>query len=124
MRLATLVLAALAAGHAGAQAILIQGARVHTASPAGTLENADILVENGRIAAVGSGLAVPAGATVVQAKGKPVTPGLFGGLSQVGLEEVNQEEDTYDAELKLADQRATAVRPLTATTCALKSTLR
>jgi hypothetical protein len=102
LRLAVLLFGALAAGHAGAQAILIQGARVHTAGPAGTLENADILVENGRIAAVGSGLAVPAGATVVAAKGRPVTPGLFGGLSQIGLEEVNQEEDTYDAELKLA----------------------
>lgn len=102
LRLAVLLLAALAGGHAGAQAILIHGARVHTAGPAGTLENADILVENGRIAAVGSHLAAPAGATIVEAKGQPVTPGFFGGLTQVGLEEVNQEEDTYDAELKLA----------------------
>lgn len=102
LRLAALLLASLAAGHAGAQAVLIKGARVHTAGPAGTLENADILVEGGRIAAVGSRLAAPAGATVVEAKGKPVTPGLFGGLTQIGLEDVHQEEDTYDAELKLA----------------------
>ena len=84
----------------GAQDILIKGARVHTASAAGTLENADILVQDGRIAAVGGGLSAPAGA-IVKAKGRPVTPGLFGGISQIGLEEVNQEEDTYDAELKL-----------------------
>jgi hypothetical protein len=95
-----LLLAALAAGPAGAQSIFIHGARVHTAGSAGTLGNADILVEDGRIAAVGPGLAAPAGATVVEAGGRPVTPGLFGGLTQVGLEEVNQEEDTYDAELK------------------------
>ena len=85
----------------GAQDILIKGARVHTASAAGTLENADILVQDGRIAAVGGSLSAPAGATVIEAKGRPVTPGLFGGISQIGLEEVNQEEDTYDAELKL-----------------------
>lgn len=101
LRFAALLLAALAAGSAGAQAILIKGARVHTAGSAGTLENTDILVQDGRIAAVGSGLAAPAGAAVVEAKGKPVTPGLFGGLTQIGLEEVHQEEDTYDAELKL-----------------------
>ena len=84
-----------------AQDILIKGARVHTASTAGTLENADILVQDGRIAAVGGSLSAPAGATVIEANGRPVTPGLFGGISQIGLEEVNQEEDTYDAELKL-----------------------
>ena len=91
----------LAPGLACAQDFLIRGARVHTAATAGTLENADVLVQDGRIAAVGAGLAAPAGATVVEAKGRPVTPGLFGGISQVGLEEVNQEPSTYDAELKL-----------------------
>jgi len=91
----------LAPAPAGAQDILIRGARVHTAAAAGTLENADVLVRGGRIAAVGAGLAAPAGATVVEAKGRPLTPGLFGGISQIGLEEVHQEPSTYDAELKL-----------------------
>jgi hypothetical protein len=83
------------------QDFLIRGARVHTAGAAGTLERADVLVEGGRIAAVGAGLSAPAGATVVEANGRPVTPGLFGGLSQIGLEEVDLERSTYDAELKL-----------------------
>jgi hypothetical protein len=86
---------------AAAEEVLIRGARVHTATAAGTLENADVLISNGRIAAVGKGLAPPAGATVVEANGRPVTPGLFGGLTQIGLEEVTQEESTTDAELKL-----------------------
>ena len=85
-----------------AEDILIKGARVHTADSAGTLEKADVLVTGGRIAAVGANLSAPAGATVVEANGRPVTPGLFGGVTQIGLEEVNQEESTYDAELKLA----------------------
>ncbi len=91
----------LAPALAGAADVLIRGARVHTAGAAGTLENADVLVQDGRIAAVGSSLAAPAGATVVEAHGRPVTPGLFGGVAQVGLEEVNLEASTYDAELKL-----------------------
>jgi amidohydrolase family protein len=93
---------ALAPAAAAAQDVLIRGARVHTAADAGTLEDADVLVSDGKVADVGKGLAAPAGATVVEANGRPVTPGLFGGLTQVGLEEVNQEESTYDAELKLA----------------------
>jgi Amidohydrolase family len=84
-----------------AQDLLIKGARVHTAAAAGTLANADILVQGGRIASVGGNLSAPDGATIVEAKGRPVTPGLFGGITQIGLEEVNQEEDTYDAQLKL-----------------------
>ncbi len=91
----------LAPAIAGAQDLLIRGARVHTAGAARTLENADVLVQGGRIEAVGNSLAAPAGATVVEANGRPLTPGLFGGVSQVGLEEVNLEESTYDAQLEL-----------------------
>jgi len=102
VRIAAILLATtLGAGAADAQDFLIKGARVHTAGKAGTLENADVLVHDGRIAAVGGSLTAPAGATIVEANGRPVTPGLFGGLTQIGLEEVNQEESTYDAELKL-----------------------
>ncbi len=85
-----------------AQDVLIRGARVHTAAKAGTLANADVLVQDGRIAEVGSNLAAPAGATVIEARNRPLTPGLFGGITQIGLEEVNLEPSTFDAELKLA----------------------
>jgi hypothetical protein len=74
---------------------------VHTAGKAGTLDNADVLVTDGRVAAVGAGLAAPAGATVVEANGRPVTPGLFGGVTQFGLEEVSLEPSTFDASLEL-----------------------
>ena len=47
---------------AGAQDLLIRNATVHTAGAQGTLENADVLVRGGRIRAVGTGLAAPAGA--------------------------------------------------------------
>ncbi|HEU4517712.1 MAG TPA: amidohydrolase family protein [Steroidobacteraceae bacterium] len=92
----------LAPALAPAQDLLIRGARVHTAGTAGTLENADVLVADGRIAAVGAGLTAPAGATVVDANGRPVTPGLFGGVTQFGLEEVSLEPSTFDAALELA----------------------
>jgi hypothetical protein len=84
-----------------AQQVFIKGARVHTVAPSGTLETADVRVEDGRIAEVGAGLAAPAGAEVVEANGRALTPGLFGGLTQIGIEEVSLEPSTVDAVLEL-----------------------
>ncbi len=103
MRKLALIAAALLLAPAlgAAQDVLIRGARVHTAAAAGTLANADVLVQDGRIVTVGGNLAAPAGTTVIEARGRPLTPGLFGGITQIGLEEVNLEPSTFDAALKL-----------------------
>lgn len=82
-------------GLAAAQDLLIRDARVHTVSERGTLERADVLVRGGRIAAVGTSLPAP-GATVVEANGRPLTPGLFGGITALGVVEVSQEKSTVD----------------------------
>ena len=80
---------------APAQDVLIRNATVHTVTERGTLERADVLVRNGRIAAVGTALAA-AGATVVEAGGRPLTPGLFGGITALGVEEISLEPSTVD----------------------------
>jgi imidazolonepropionase-like amidohydrolase len=89
------------ANDAFAQDVMIHGATVHTASAQGTLKNTDVLVRGGIIVSVGPGLTAPAGATVIDAQGKELTPGLFGGLTDIGLEEVSQESDTVDSTLNL-----------------------
>jgi len=89
------------ASHATAQDVLIRGARVHTVSEQGTLDKADVLVHDGKIARVGAGLEAPAGATVIEANGRPLTPGLFGGLTALGLEEVQLEASTADESLDI-----------------------
>jgi imidazolonepropionase-like amidohydrolase len=81
-----------------AQEFLIRGATVHTASGKGTLKNTDVLVRGGVIVAVG-GDAGAANATVIDAKGRALTPGLFGGLNAVGIEEVAGESETVDSTL-------------------------
>ncbi|MGQ0429414.1 MAG: amidohydrolase family protein [Gammaproteobacteria bacterium] len=91
--------AALVASAAVAQDLLIRGARVHTAGSAGTLENADVLVRGGNIADIGSGLSAPEGAAIVDANGRALTPGVFGGLTRIGVEDVELEAATVDAEL-------------------------
>ena len=63
---------------------LIRGATVLTGT-GDELAGADVLIEGGRIAAVGEGLAAPAGAEVVEAAGRWVTPGLIDVHSHLGV---------------------------------------
>ena len=67
----------------------ITGATVLTASH-GTIENADIVVRDGKIAEVGSGLSAPRGATVVDAAGKYVTPGIIDAHSHMAALSINE----------------------------------
>jgi hypothetical protein len=99
---ALMVVAGLAAmPDSWAQDLLIRGARVHTLSAQGTLPDADVLIRGGRIAALGPALNVPPGTAVIEARGRPVTPGLFGGLTAIGLEEVTLERSTVDSALSV-----------------------
>lgn len=95
--LCTLLLAA--AGHAGAQTIAITGGTVYTMAHDEPLENATVLIENGRIEAVGADVAVPEGARVFDASNAVVSPGLFDANSHIGLVEVSAEDPTRDTGL-------------------------
>lgn len=96
---------------ASAQDLLIRNAKVHTVTERGTLERADVLVRNGRIAAVGTNLAA-AGATVIDANGRPLTPGLFGGITALGVVEVSLEKSTVDNDPHAAEKgKASEPRP-------------
>jgi hypothetical protein len=86
---------------ANAQDVLIRRATVHTVGEQGVLSNADVLVRDGKIAAVGTGLSAPSGVTTVDANGRALTPGLFGGLSAIGVEEVSLEPTTADSSVIL-----------------------
>jgi imidazolonepropionase-like amidohydrolase len=57
--------------------VLVRNATVWTQGPQGRLENADLLVTEGKVARVGQNLDAPSGATIVDASGKHVTPGLI-----------------------------------------------
>jgi imidazolonepropionase-like amidohydrolase len=65
-------------------ALLIRGAVVLTGTGS-RLDDADVLVVDGRIAAVGAGLAPPAGARIVSGTGRWVTPGLIDVHSHLGV---------------------------------------
>ncbi|MBS0375884.1 MAG: amidohydrolase family protein [Proteobacteria bacterium] len=85
--------------------VLLRDGTVHTGTARGTLAHASVLLVGGRVAAVGTGLTAPAGAEVVDLKGRPVTPALFGGVVQLGVVEVEAESSTRDGTLKLGQMR-------------------
>jgi len=78
-----------------AQTIAITGGTVYPVSGP-KLENATVLIRDGRIAAVGTNVAVPAGATRIDAAGRWVTPGLIDGGGQMGLTEIGAVQGTND----------------------------
>jgi hypothetical protein len=85
--------------------VLIRDATVHTMSSAGVLEHTDILISDGKIAEMGRNLPAPANAEVIDAGGRPVTPGLFGGIGHLGIEEISEDPTLVDAALKLGAMR-------------------
>ncbi len=75
----------------------IVGGRLLTVSH-GVIENGVVLMSGGKITAVGSATAVkvPSGATVVDAKGMTVYPGLFDAETNLGLVEIGSDAMTTD----------------------------
>lgn len=92
-----LLLAGLAATPAIAAPVAITGATALTGVGEQRIENATIIIDNGRITAIGSGLAVPAGATRVDASGRIITPGIIAAASDLGISEVEGVRETNDA---------------------------
>lgn len=88
-----------------AQTIAITGGTVYPVSGP-KIENATVLIREGRIAAVGANVAVPSGATRVDASGKWVTPGLINGAGQMGLREISSVQNTNEATLRGNDVAA------------------
>lgn len=86
----------MAVGLAHAQTFAIMNGEVHTAA-GNVIENGDVIIQGGRILQVGADLSAPSGATVIDASGKVVTPGLFAPLSSIGLVEISLDDESNDA---------------------------
>lgn len=108
MLLALLCAACGPAGHTDTQAdttaashgtgtYAITGGTVYTLGAAGKIEHGTVLIKDGRIAAVGADVAIPADAERIDATGKVVTPGIFDPESQFGVVEVGAVKETRDA---------------------------
>jgi imidazolonepropionase-like amidohydrolase len=92
---AAAIAAVLSGSTAGAQTIAIVGGTVYPVSGP-KIERGTVLMRDGRIVAVGANVAVPAGATTIDATGKWVTPGLVNAGASVGVVEVGAVQQTVD----------------------------
>ena len=90
-----LTLATLGAGTAAAQNFAITNARIHTVSGP-VIERGTIVVQNGRITAVGADVTVPAGVQTIDATGKTVTPGLLDSHTGLGTVEIGAAAGSND----------------------------
>lgn len=98
----SLIALALASSSASfAQSIAITNATVHTVTEQGVLNNATVVIEDGKVTAINPE-SVTAD-TVIDAEGKILTPGFIGSMNQLGLVEVGAVSRSRDAGDKKAD---------------------
>lgn len=62
----------------------------------GVIQQGTVVIADGKITAVGTNIAPPAGATVIDCSGKWIYPGMIDGGTTLGLSEVNSDPRTRD----------------------------
>ncbi|GAO44803.1 amidohydrolase family protein [Flavihumibacter petaseus] len=82
--------------------ILIRNATVWTNEGDGKIEGADVLVKDGKIAAVGKSLSA-AGAQVIDGTGKHLTPGIIDEHSHIAAMSINEGAQSVTSEVRIAD---------------------
>jgi imidazolonepropionase-like amidohydrolase len=87
---------------AAARLVAITNATIMTAAK-GTIEKGTILIRDGKIAAVGANVAVPAGAQVIDGTGRFVTPGIIDAHSHAAAEAINEGTQSITAEVRMQD---------------------
>jgi imidazolonepropionase-like amidohydrolase len=84
------------------ETILIKNATVWTNEKEGVLQNADVLIKDGKIAAVGKNLSDPA-AKVIDGTGKHVTPGIIDEHSHIAAASINEGAQSVTSEVRITD---------------------
>src|SRR5262249_54344607 len=94
-KIAVILTGLLLAAAGGAETIAITGATIHPVSGP-DIPNGTVVVRDGKIAAVGAAVEIPAGAKTVDAKGRHVYPSLFPTITDLGLVEISSVRATVD----------------------------
>ncbi|MGX5913679.1 amidohydrolase family protein [Aliidiomarina sp. Khilg15.8] len=86
------------------QNLHIRNATVWTSADAGVLENADIIVRNGRIQRVGENLSTPRGYATLDAEGMHITAGIIDEHSHIAISKgVNEGTEAVTSEVSIGD---------------------
>ena len=84
------------------ETILIKNATVWTNEKEGVLENADVLIKDGKISAVGKNLS-DASARIIDGTGKHVTAGIIDEHSHIAAASINEGAQSVTSEVRIAD---------------------
>ena len=85
-----------------ARLVAITNATIMTAAK-GTIPKGTIVIRDGKIAAVGADVAVPAGAQVIDGNGKFVIPGIVDAHSHSAAEAINEGTQSITAQVRMED---------------------
>ena len=121
MKRALLALLLVSAAPAAAETIVISGGTVALGDGSEPMPGGTVVITNGRIVAAGNrAIRIPTDATMVDASGKWVTPGIVAGFSRLGLSEVDlgadgTTDDSASGPFSAAIDVAPAINPLSST---------
>lgn len=82
--------------------VLIKNGTVLTITN-GTLENSDVLIQNGKITRIGKNIPAPSGVEIIDATGQFVMPGIIDAHSHAGIDAVNEGTNPVTAEVFIGD---------------------
>jgi imidazolonepropionase-like amidohydrolase len=77
------------------QPVALRGATIHTVTK-GVIQNGTIILDRGKITAIGANIAIPAGTKIVDVTGKHIYPGLIDAYSTVGISEIGAVDMSND----------------------------
>ena len=90
--------------------VVIKGGTILTVTH-GKIENGSVYIHNGKIAAVGQTVNAPAGATVIDAAGKFVMPGIIDSHSHIALDDdVNEPTSPITPHMMMRTPSTTTIR--------------
>jgi len=84
------------------ETILIRNATIWTSEKEGVLQNSDILLKNGKIAAIGKNLSDPS-ARIIDGTGKHVSPGIIDEHSHIAAASINEGAQSVTSEVRIGD---------------------
>lgn len=84
------------------ETMLIKNATVWTSEAEGVLQNTDVVLKNGKIAAIGKNLSEP-GAKIIDGTGKHVSPGIIDEHSHIAAASINEGAQSVTSEVRIAD---------------------
>jgi len=99
-KLSIVAICLLSSGAAFAEKLAITGATIHTVAKQGTVQKGTVLIEDGKIKQVLDSISIPSGYTEIDARGKVLTPGFIGALTNIGLVEVGSSAGVVDARVQ------------------------